>query len=192
MRIIHVPHPTLRQVAKPVTELDTKIEQLITGLETTLQGHQNPAGVGLAAPQVDRPWRIFATFLPIDPDNEDSPSVIRHYINPTITKISGKSTLGSDKKQPILEGCLSIPGLYGPVPRWEWVELEYQLNDSGRLVTKKDRFSDFAARVIQHEYDHLEGRLFTDYSLEYDLPLYQENFQTKKLEPVTPEIAAHF
>ena len=67
-----------------------------------------------------------------------------------------------------------MPGIYGPVPRWEWVEVEYEKIENGVFVPDKKKFSDFHARVVQHEIDHLDGILFTDYSLEYDLPVYIE------------------
>ena len=76
------------------------------------------------------------------------------------------------------EGCLSIPIFYGPVPRYEWVEVEYQgltnleLKNQPKIKMKKARFGDFDARVIQHEYDHLEGILFTDLVLKNNLPIY--------------------
>jgi peptide deformylase len=85
----------------------------------------------------------------------------------------------------MLEGCLSMPGLYGPVPRWSWIEIEFEdfvSPTSLALKSQKLRFEDFAARVVQHEADHLDGVLFTDYANDYDLPVYQENHKGELVE----------
>ncbi|MBP7768343.1 peptide deformylase [Candidatus Woesebacteria bacterium] len=178
MKIITIPHPTLRLVATPVKEVDKKLITLITDLEETLLATRKPKGVGLAAPQVDRLKRMFA--INFVEDNRD----LRTIINPVIAKHSADKTFGPDENEPYLEGCLSIPGIYGPVPRWEWVELEYQEVKNGTLISTTEYFEDFAARVIQHEYDHLEGILFTDYSVEFDLPLYKDSLNGKKMEEI--------
>jgi peptide deformylase len=183
MKIISAPHQTLRQKAVSVDVVDKKLVQFITDLEKTLQEKDNPKGVGLAAPQVDKKLRIFTTQLSLTDTFDDEDSLqIKHYINPQITKHSGKHTFGGDKRNPQLEGCLSIPKIYAPVPRWQWVELEYSVLENGKLVPYKERFEDFPARVIQHEADHLDGVLFTDYALQYDLPVYFENPQDGQLE----------
>ena len=186
MKIISAPHSTLRHKASPVEIVDKKLINFIKDLELTLKNKDNPKGVGLAAPQVDKKLRIFTTQLSNigDFDNEKSLE-IKHYINPIITRHPDKQIFGEDNDNPQLEGCLSIPKIYAPVPRWQWVELEYQILKNGQLVSKKKVFEDFAARVIQHETDHLDGILFTDYALEYDLPVYFENTKTGKLEETT-------
>lgn len=178
MKIITVPHPTLRSTASPVTLVDKKLIELIHDLEETLLETNNPKGVGLAAPQVDKLKRIFA--LNIAEDNRE----LRSVINPVIVKHSTEVTFGPEKDEPILEGCLSIPGIYGPVPRWQWVELEYAVLEGTDLVPKQERFEDYGARVVQHELDHLDGVLFTDYSIKYDLPLYKEKRRGKKMEEI--------
>ncbi|MGD9128948.1 MAG: peptide deformylase [Candidatus Woesebacteria bacterium] len=182
MKVITAPHPTLRQKARPITKADKKIISFVKNLETTLSGARDPKGVGLAAPQVNKSWRIFATQLK-NQTNKESPA-LHVFINPVIKKHSYKQIFGQKKDEPRLEGCLSIPSFYGPVPRWQWIEIEYQQIANGNLIEQKAKFEDFNARVIQHEYDHLEGILFTDYILEYDLPIYKENKKTKKLEEI--------
>ena len=179
MKIVIVPHPSLREVAKQVQEVDKKLIRFVGELEKTLHDTKNPKGVGLAATQVNAKRRVFATQL-----NRS----LRSYINPRIVKHDKKQTLGPNKKEPYLEGCLSIPGIYGPVPRHGWVDLEFQTIQDGRLVTQVEHFDDFDARVIQHELDHLDGILFTDYTKKLDLPLYQENKETNKLDEVDPSI----
>jgi len=201
MKIITVPHPTLRIPAQPVTKVDKKLKIFVKDLEETLKRKNNPRGVGLAAPQVDIKWRIFVTQLPPinsqhdqsgDRPEADEPTELRVFINPEITEHSEAMTLGPDKKEPILEGCLSVPGIWGPVPRWEWVTLTYQSIVNEELVARTEKFQDFAARVVQHEHDHLNGVLFIDYSLEYELPLYKENPKNEKLYEIEAELLPAF
>lgn len=182
MKIITIPHPSLRETATAVTRVDKKLHDFITELQNTLLETRKPKGVGLAAPQVDRLKRIFS--MNLEPDNRD----LRSFINPVIVNHSKEKTYGEDEKDPVLEGCLSIPGLYGPVPRWQWVDLEYQVIRGETLVTKEDHFEDYAARVAQHELDHLNGVLFIDYSLQFDLPLYQEIEGRKKMEEIDKSV----
>lgn len=188
--ILQVPHPILRQKSKPVAQIDTKVIGFIKQLQHTLVHQHNPKGVGLSAVQVGKLWRIFVTYLPL-PRRSASAGGSRHiriFINPTIVSVSKKLTLGPHKPQatsykPILEGCLSIPRIYGPVWRHQWIKLKYQSvntsdggaptgDDSSEVKTAK--FSGFPARVIQHEMDHLDGILFTDRCLAANLPLYEE------------------
>ncbi len=177
MKIITAPHHSLRQKANPISKIDKKVSKFLAELETTLRNKKNPKGVGLAAPQVDTNLRAFAMDLSRDEKIQD----INIYINPVITKHSFNKSLGENKKNPTLEGCLSIPNLYGPIPRWEWVEVEFDQITDGELQRTSEKFEWFPARVFQHELDHLNGILFTDYSLEFDLPLYRENEDKTKL-----------
>ncbi len=174
MRIITVPHPTLRATATEVTEVTPALQKFVADLENTLSSTRNPRGVGLAATQVDKTHRIFA--LAVD--------AVRTFINPRMVSKSPRQTLGKNADEPVLEGCLSIPKIYGPVPRWEWIDLEYLELVGDELIERAERLDAFAARVAQHELDHLDGILFTDYALEYDMPVYQENAKTKQLEEI--------
>jgi len=189
MKIITVPHPTLHQTCDQITGVDKKLVRFIKDLEDTLRNKKNPQGVGLSAPQVDKKLRIFSTFL----EHGGSKPEIRTYINPTITRTSPDKTLGPDAKKPLLEGCLSIPNIWGPVWRYKWVKLEYLVLDQTALnpgieesrastrdgnipglIKQSKRFESFPARVIQHELDHLHGILFTDYASQDGLPIYEE------------------
>ncbi|HEX7017487.1 MAG TPA: peptide deformylase [Patescibacteria group bacterium] len=181
MDIITAPHQSLRQKAPELKRVDAKVLEFIKELEATLLT-TSKRGVGLAAPQIDRPkYRIFTTYLSKGGDDERGRQ-IRTFINPRLTKVWGDPILGPDEDNLPLEGCLSIPSLYGPVPRYQKVRLEYDVIDKENLRTEADTFGGFFARVIQHELDHLNGILFTDYIKEYDLPLYQENPETGKLK----------
>lgn len=184
MKIITVPHPTLRKKAKQVAVFDKKMQLLVKDLSTSL--YEGPKhGVGLAAPQVDSLWRMYAVrqsvIDPAVPENE-----ITIFINPRITKTSKKHDLGEDQDGTPLEGCLSIPGIYGPVPRFAWIEIEFERPKSADfkegLVSDSAQLEGFAARLAQHEMDHLEGILFTDYTAQYELPLYEENKFGKLIE----------
>jgi peptide deformylase len=190
MKIVTVPHRSLRKVAQPFTAIDKKSLTFLRELGETLVKKENPRGVGLAAPQVDMAWRVFATYLPESGKREDADPILRLFINPKILDVSKKLTFGPNPEEPILEGCLSIPEIYGPVPRHEWVEVEFQEVTNTELIQRKERFEDFAARVVQHEYDHLDGRLFIDYSAELDLPLFKE--QGKKMNEMNADMVKAF
>ncbi len=171
MKIVTAPHPVLRKKAKPITKVDTKIINLVKQLEATLKSQSDPEGVGLAFPQVNKSLRAFA-FRPVLSEANATQVEPQVAINPEIIQHSQEKVLGSQPDQPDLEGCLSLPNLYGPIPRWTWVELKYQVLEQNQLTTKTEKFKDFSARIVQHEFDHLNGILFTDYSLELDLPVY--------------------
>ena len=184
MKIVTVPHNSLRKKAPAITKVDKKLIKFVDQLQKTLVEKENPSGVGLAAPQVDKNYRAFATYLPDNNQSDaddDSASVSKIYINPKIIDHSEGMVFGPNPEEPTLEGCLSIPGLYGPVPRFQKIKLEYGQIVDGELKTTTQEFEWFPARVIQHELDHLDGILFTDYSLKYDLPVYALDDKKNKM-----------
>ncbi|MEP7166711.1 MAG: peptide deformylase [Candidatus Woesebacteria bacterium] len=188
--ILTVPHEILRKKSVEVV-FDKKIREISKELADTLFAKGNPKGVGLSAPQIGKSKRLFVTWLASDPEDEPVPEDLQVFINPTYIEHSSEVTFGPDKDDPILEGCLSIPNFYGPVPRFEWVDIAYESVDKdGELISKTGRFAGFSARVIQHEFDHLEGILFTDYSLKYDLPVYE--FIGKKMKEINKELVKAF
>lgn len=148
-KIIHVPHRKLRQRAQPVTNFGSRLQRLAEDMLETM--HKAP-GVGLAGPQIGVMQRIFVAEIPPD---EDDPLSGRPFvmINPKIVSKSDYCIEGE-------EGCLSIPGYYGLVERPEEIVIEAQnhLGEPFRLTA-----AGFLARVFQHETDHLDGILFTDY-----------------------------
>lgn len=170
MKIVTVPHPALAKVSR-VIDLDQNLAKFLTKLENTLRYKQNPAGVGLSAPQVAKNWRVFSLYL-----DHDKPDLIRSYINPKVVDQSDQLTLSEEDGKPFLEGCLSIPNVYGPVKRHQWIELEFaQFNPlTSQYETLRKKFSDFPARVVQHELDHLDGILFTQRALEQGLEIFEE------------------
>lgn len=179
MKIIIAPHPVLRQKSKEVEVFDKKFFAFAKELAQTLLEKENPRGVGLAAPQVNKSWRLFVAVLGEKNQESEKPE-LEFFINPRITKFSPLQILGGMDGSERFEGCLSIPLFYGPVPRYEWIEVEYQSLDlrelqkkgQAQIVSKMARLTDFDARIVQHEYDHLEGILFTDYTLKNNLPIY--------------------
>lgn len=139
--IVTIGHPVLRQKAKKIHRVDASVKKLVEDLIDTVSA--TPNGAGLAANQIGVPLRALVTFV------EHKPQV---FINPEILDESEESVEGE-------EGCLSIPGWYGPVWRKERVTVR-ALNEKGKQF--KVKASDFEARVLQHEIDHLNGTLFID------------------------------
>ena len=145
MQIVHYPHPALRYKSVDVRQIDGTLRKTI-GKMFDLMYEAN--GIGLAANQVALPFRFFIMNLAGRPDEADEEFV---FINPVIKKRKGNVT-GE-------EGCLSLPGLYADVVRSEEVVIEaFDLQGQGFSM----ELTELAARVVQHELDHLDGVLFTD------------------------------
>jgi peptide deformylase len=145
LEIIHYPHPTLRHVSKPLKRVDAELRQMVAEMFELMYKHE---GIGLAANQVDLPYRVFVCNVSGDPKDKDSESV---FINPVILKGSGQHERE--------EGCLSIPGVYAPVIRKEKISVQ-AYNMAGEEITGE--IDGLFARCVQHEIDHLDGRLFID------------------------------
>jgi len=145
LQIIHYPHPTLRHPSKPLKRVDAELRSVIAEMFELMYEHE---GVGLAANQVDLPYRLFITNVEGERDAKEHERV---FINPVL---SGGRGQAEDS-----EGCLSIPGLYAPVTRNETIKVQaYDL--SGNEITAE--VNGLMARVLQHETDHLDGTLFID------------------------------
>lgn len=138
--VVKIPDPVLRQVAAEVTKVTPKTNLIVDDLMRCMR---KANGVGLAAPQLGVASRIIVV-APLD----FRPIAL---INPVITKMEGEQ-IGQ-------EGCLSIPGLYGDVPRAQYIEVE-ALDRKGREIVLE--LEGMPARVVQHEVDHLDGVLFID------------------------------
>lgn len=171
--IVCAPNSVLTRLAQTVTLFDKRLEALIGEMETALLGTKNPKGVGLAAPQIGLSLRVFITR-----PKEESPT--RIFINPEIITRSDDQTDGVPGRDPAkqdlappenkLEGCLSIPKIWGKVKRAKTLSLRYQ-DKKGNI--HKEKFSGFIATIIQHETDHINGILFTQRVLEQKGKLYQ-------------------
>jgi len=164
LEIVDANHPALRQKAKPVKKLDKKIKSLVTDMKTLLVSQNDPEGVGLAAPQVGKSLKIFIMHYPKIGLNK------KVVINPKIKKILKKPKKQVSNENSVLEGCLSIPHYYGPLTRAKEVTLEYTTENNQKTI---ETFKDFAAQIVLHEIDHLNGILFIDHIIEHGLPLYK-------------------
>lgn len=145
MQIIQYPHPTLRHVSKPLKRVD---QELVTAVREMFDLMYEAKGIGLAANQVDLPYRLFVINLASDPTATDQEFV---FLNPVLTSRKGNAEAE--------EGCLSLPGAYGDVKRSERVTLN-AFNMAGQELTME--LDGLFARAVQHEIDHLDGILFID------------------------------
>lgn len=161
--IIHIPRPVLTTPAKPVTAFDGKLAKLIADMKEALIATSNPKGVGLAATQVGVGLRVFLT-------KPSDKAAIRVFINPEIIARSDTMTDGVPERSNKLEGCLSIPNVWGKVQRASSLTLRYQ-DETGAV--HEEAFSGFLATIIQHETDHINGILFTQRVLEQKEKLFQ-------------------
>ncbi len=140
--------PILRRRAEDVTDFDAGLREFAQAMIETMQLE---AGVGLAAPQVGVEKRVLIALQMSSPDDEDAAPIVM--VNPEVT--------GRSKGTWVMEeGCLSIPGIRGDVTRAERVQVRYQDLDGVEHVVDAEGMY---GRVLQHEIDHLDGRLFIDY-----------------------------
>lgn len=141
--IIHIPHPTLAKKGQPVTQFDEKLHTLIDDMIETMY-HAN--GIGLAAPQINISLRLAV----IDVSRErNQPFCI---VNPEIVTREGEEVME--------EGCLSVPGVYDKVPRALRVKVQAQDKNGKPFEIEADGL---LAHCLQHEIDHLDGKLYIDY-----------------------------
>ncbi len=139
--------PVLRRQADPITEVTPEIRKLIEDMFETMYAAE---GIGLAAPQVGHSIRLFIIDLaPMEEDTEPQPKV---FINPLIISYGSET----DSYE---EGCLSLPTIHEDVIRPTSIKLRYETIEGEK---REEEIEGFPARVIQHEYDHLQGVLFID------------------------------
>lgn len=176
-KIVTTKDVRLREKSRPVEKADKKLLGLLKDLEDTLVVQDDPEGVGLAAPQIGVNLRVFVMryrgkIVPI--------------VNPEILSVSEKTNDPEDEQNAkrktqndyVMEGCLSLPHYYGPVKRSWQVTLKYQAlrkltPDTGHLAPETRIFKGFPAQIIQHEVDHLDGKIFIDRLLEQNRKLYE-------------------
>lgn len=143
LEILEIPDPRLRTVAKPVENFDEELAQLVENMVETMY---EARGIGLAATQVNVHQRLLVLDVS---DAQDTP---REYVNPEILHAEGTETCE--------EGCLSVPGIYADVSRAERIRIKaYDRN--GKAF--EEDLDGMHAVCLQHEIDHLEGKLFVDY-----------------------------
>jgi len=158
--ILHYPNPQLRLHAEKVEHFDKDLQQLIDDMfETMYEDH----GCGLAAPQIDIQKRIVVIDMS---QNQSEPLVL---INPEIIEASGQHTEA--------EGCLSLPGIFEKIPRFGHVKVK-AFDQHGKEIQLEEKNS-YLGTCIQHELDHLEGKLLIDHLS----PLKQQRAK-KKLQKI--------
>lgn len=143
-------NPTLRKRAENISKDSPQLDEIIENMWETMYSSD---GVGLAAPQINKSIRLIV--IDGEPMAEDEESLVgfkKVFINPTIIETWGDEFLFN-------EGCLSIPGIREDISRPSELKLKYYDTDFNEHI---EDFKGVAARIIQHEYDHLEGVLFTD------------------------------
>ena len=145
MHIIQYPHPTLRHVSKPLKRVD---QDLVAAVRKMFELMYEAKGIGLAANQVDLPYRLFVINLASAPAAVDPEF---GFLTPVLTSRKGNAEAE--------EGCLSLPGVYGDVKRSERVTLN-AFNLAGQELHME--LDGLFARAVQHEIDHLDGILFID------------------------------
>jgi peptide deformylase len=167
--------PVLRKVADAIDAAYPDLEKLITNMKETMY---NASGVGLAAPQIGKAIRLFlidaSPFAEDDDLSEEERTVLksfnRVFINPKILEEDGEEWIFN-------EGCLSIPDVREDVSRQPKITIEYQ---DENFTIHTETLEGLAARVFQHEYDHIEGILFTD-----KLSTLKKRIIKKKLENIS-------
>lgn len=169
MQIITYPHPTLRQKSLPLRRVNEELRLIVKEMFELMYAAK---GIGLAANQVDLPIRLFIINLKGNPSEGEE----MVFINPVIS-----SPKGSEEAE---EGCLSLPGLYGPVVRPKTVHINAYGMD-GKEVSAE--VSGLLSRCIQHELDHLDGVLFPDRmsasakaNAVEDLDVFEINYESRR------------
>jgi peptide deformylase len=143
LKILHYPDPRLRRVAQPVERFDAALKTLVADMAETM--YQAP-GIGLAAIQVDVAQRVLVI------DLSEKRDALQVFVNPVI--------VGRDGTQVMEEGCLSVPGIFEEVERAHHIRVRAQDTDGRPFEVEA---TDLLATCIQHEIDHLDGKVFVDY-----------------------------
>ena len=164
MEIITHPHPTLKYKSKPVIRINAELKAIVSEMFELMY---EAKGVGLAANQVNLPLRLFVA----NPAGDRGEGEEFVFINPVISKGTGNEVAD--------EGCLSLPGVYGPVNRSKSIHVEAFGIDGKAISLDLD---DFMARVVQHETDHLDGVMFTERMVEHSLQAIQSEIEDFEIE----------
>lgn len=151
-QIIFTDNPMLREKSRRVPQVTREIERLIADMFETMR---EANGVGLAAVQVAAPLRVIIVEIPEGMDDPDAGTSFA-LINPELVRVTGEKEEGA-------EGCLSVPGWAGMVPRYPEVVVK-GMGADGKNVRRKAH--GYLARVLQHEIDHTNGVLFIDHATE--------------------------
>ena len=180
LRVTHYGEPVLRQIGEPVSVFDDKLKELVADMVETMYAEE---GVGLAAQQVDQAIMLCVVDVSMIPEEEFDyqldglrppidllmPMAL---VNPMVKQLPGKTVVGE-------EGCLSFPGTRGDVPRADHIHVTYQ-DVNG--IPHSLACSGWFARVVQHEVDHLNGKLFIDHMDKRKLRLIEGKLKRLKRE----------
>jgi peptide deformylase len=148
LKIARMGHPVLRIPAKPVP--DPKAPEIVRLVADMLETLADAGGVGLAAPQVHAPWRLVIFLVPEARGGEAGGVPLTILFNPEIDPLG-------EERASAYEGCLSVPGMSGWVPRWQRIRYRGTGLDGQPIDREAEGFH---ARVVQHECDHLDGILY--------------------------------
>jgi peptide deformylase len=183
-KIIVTPSKNLIKMSSPVQKFDKKLKKIVKEMSETLDATVDPVGVGLAAPQVGIAKRIFLakpqekgkTLVFINPEiieaseGEEIPILPNSAKVELMKKMAEKKKTRPGRKGKLLEGCLSVPNIWGNVSRKKDIKVKYWDLDGRQHV---EDFKGFPAIIIQHELDHLNGILFTKHVLSQGEKLYR-------------------
>jgi peptide deformylase len=168
LKIARMGHPVLRQVAAPVADPTApRIKALVADMVATLE---DIGGAGLAAPQVHVSERVVIFKVPAERTTGlalDTPQELVAVVNPVIEPVGTETELG-------WEGCLSVPGLRGAVPRFKRIRYR-AVTPEGEAIDRT--VEGFHARVVQHECDHLDGILYVQRMTDHRLLTFVEEWQ---------------
>ena len=162
LKIIIAPDPRLLQVSEPITVINNEVKDL---LEDMIETMYKSNGIGLAAPQVG----VLKRLVVMDCSEQNTQKKPLKFINPEILSLSSE-------KSEFEEGCLSLPTQYAKVERPSNIEVKYE-DENGKKIKKN--FSGIEATCLQHEIDHLDGKLFVDH-----ISKLKKNRIIKKLEKI--------
>ncbi len=175
LKIVEFPHPTLRHKSKPITRVDAQLKKIVSDMFELMY---EAKGIGLAANQVDLPFQLFV--VNDKGDREEGKEMV--FINPVLSKPKG-----SEEAE---EGCLSLPGLYGDVTRPKQIDVN-AYNLQGQEIN--GTLTGLMARVVQHEFDHLQGIMFTDrmsetgqLSIQDGMQEFDEQFESQRSTGAIP------
>ncbi|GIX00414.1 MAG: peptide deformylase [Pirellulaceae bacterium] len=178
LQIVTYPHPALRYESKALRRVDTTLRSVVERMFELMYAHR---GVGLAANQVNLPLRLFI----MNPAGKTGEGEEWVFINPVLSR-----PRGNDEDE---EGCLSLPGVVGNVVRPKKVRV-HAFDLQGNEIDRE--FSDYEARIVQHEADHLNGVLFIDrlsegarVEVEEQLHAFELEYQTQQRMGTIPEEA---
>ena len=151
--VLRIGHPSLRGRSAEIPDDWFGSQRLQTLIDDLFDTKSACSGVGIAAPQIGEPWRVFVLGMKHNPRYPEAPPLPeRVVINPVFKAIGEESTT-------FWEGCLSVPGMRGEVKRSKYIHLQYQDQEG---FSHQEELEGFHARAIQHEVDHLDGVFFTD------------------------------